>query len=62
MTESPQDPSGIDKPHDVLAAEEFAMPVGGEPYEDENSGPDLRTLVPLLLLAAIAAFLLVRRR
>ncbi len=38
------------------------MPVGGEPYEDEDSGPDLRTLVPLLLIAAIAAFLLVRRR
>ena len=38
------------------------MPAGGEPYEDEDSGPDLRTLVPLLLIAAIAAFLLVRRR
>ncbi|MEO7197661.1 MAG: hypothetical protein ABIZ50_04235 [Solirubrobacterales bacterium] len=23
----PQDPSGIDEPHDVLAAEEFAMPM-----------------------------------
>ena len=58
----PPDPNRFDPPHDVLAAEEFAMPVGGEPYEDEDSGPDLRTLVPLLLIAAIAAFLLVRRR
>jgi len=23
----PEDPSGIDEPHDILAAEEFAMPV-----------------------------------
>ena len=58
----PPDPNRFDPPHDVLAAEEFAMPVGGERYDDEDRGPDLRTLVPLLLIAAIAAFLLVRRR
>ena len=38
------------------------MPAGGEHYDDEDSGPDPRRLVPLLLIAAIAAFLLVRRR
>ena len=38
------------------------MPVGGERYHDEDGGPDLHRLVPLLLIAAIAAFLLVRRR
>ena len=26
MTDSPPDPSGTDEPHDVLAAEEFAIP------------------------------------
>jgi hypothetical protein len=57
----PPDPNRFDPPHDILAAEEFAMPAGGEHY-DADSGPDLRTLVPLLLLAAIAAFVLVRRR
>ena len=58
----PPDPNRFDPPHDILAAEEFAMPAGGEHPHDEDSGPDLRTLVPLLLIAAIAAFLLVRRR
>jgi hypothetical protein len=38
------------------------MPAGGEHYDDEDSGPDPRTLVPLLLFAAIAAFVLFRRR
>jgi MYXO-CTERM domain-containing protein len=57
----PPDPSGIHEPHDVLAAEEFAMPAGTEPH-DEGGGPDPRTLIPLVVLAAIAAFLLLRRR
>jgi hypothetical protein len=57
----PPDPSGISEPHDVLAAEEFAMPAGREPH-DEASRFDPRTLVPLLLLAALAVFLLLRRR
>jgi MYXO-CTERM domain-containing protein len=57
----PPDPTGISEPHDVLAAEEFAMPAGREPHE-EASRPDPRTLVPLLLLAALAAFVLLRRR
>ena len=58
----PPDPNRFDPPHDILAAEEFAMPVGGERYHDEDGGPDLHRLVPLLLIAAIAALLLVRRR
>jgi MYXO-CTERM domain-containing protein len=57
----PPDPSGISEPHDVLAAEEFAMPAGSEPH-GEATRPDPRTLVPLLLLAALAVFLLLRRR
>jgi MYXO-CTERM domain-containing protein len=57
----PPDPTGIQEPHDVLAAEEFAMPAGAEPH-DEGTRPDPRTLVPLVLLAALVAFLLLRRR
>ena len=30
MSGIPADPSGIDEPHDVLAAEEFAMPAPGD--------------------------------
>jgi len=58
----PPDPNRFDPPHDILAAEEFAMPVGGAPHAEPSSGPDLRRLVPLVLIAAIAAFLVVRRR
>jgi hypothetical protein len=58
----PPDPNRFDPPHDVLAAEEFAMPAGGEHHDDEDSGRSLRTLVPLLLIAAIAAFVVARRR
>jgi hypothetical protein len=57
----PPDPTGIQEPHDVLAAEEFAMPAGAEPH-DESTRPDPRTLIPLVLLAAIAAFVVLRRR
>jgi MYXO-CTERM domain-containing protein len=57
----PPDPSGIKEPHDVLAAEEFAMPAGTEPHADEG-GPDPRTLIPLVAIAAVLAFLLMRRR
>jgi hypothetical protein len=58
----PPDPTGIHEPHDVLAAEEFAMPAGAEPHEEGRGRPDPRTLIPLALIAAIAAFLLLRRR
>ena len=57
----PPDPTGIQQPHDVLAAEEFPMPAGAEPHE-EAGGPDPRTLIPIVLIAAIAAFVLLRRR
>ena len=55
----PHDP--IHEPHDVLAAEEFAMPAGAEAH-GEGSRPDPRTLIPLVLLAALVALLLLRRR
>jgi hypothetical protein len=58
----PPDPTGITEPHDVLAAEEFAMPAGGEARDERRSGPDPRTLVPLVLLTVLAALLVLRGR
>jgi hypothetical protein len=58
----PPDPNRFDPPHDILAAEEFAMPAGGEHHAVERDGADPRRLVVLLLIAAIAALVLVRRR
>ena len=58
----PPDPNRFDPPHDILAAEEFAMPAGGEHPTVERDGADPRRLVALLLIAAIAALVLVRRR
>jgi hypothetical protein len=58
----PPDPNRFDPPHDILAAEEFAMPAGGERYDEGRGGPDPRTLVPLLVIAALLALLAVRRR
>ena len=61
----PPNPSRFDPPHDILAAEEFAMPAvgehnghAGEPAE----GRSALALLPLLVLAAIAAFVVIRRR
>src|SRR6266513_5411301 len=34
----PADPSGIDEPHDVLAAEEFAMPTRDDRFPTDPSG------------------------
>ena len=59
----PGDPSGIDEPHDVLAAEEFGMPVPGATTDwkgDSTSSP-LPLLVALALGLALAVFLLRRR-
>ena len=57
----PPDPNRFDPPHDILAAEEFAIPAAGEHYESAN-GSKLRLLVPLLALAAVAAFVAARSR
>jgi len=58
----PPDPHRFEPPHDILAAEEFPMPAGGAPSAGESGGGPLRTLVPVLLCAALAALLLRRRR
>ncbi len=55
----PRDP--IQQPHDVLAAEEFAIPGGGAP-SGSSGGLDPRTLLPSLLLVAVIALLVRRRR
>jgi hypothetical protein len=60
----PEDPSGIAEPHDVLAAEEFAMPavaprVSGALARRAGS---TRWLAPLAAVAGFAAARLLRRR
>jgi hypothetical protein len=58
----PPDPNRFDPPHDILAAEEFAMPAGGESYANgDGEGRSALTLLPFLVLAAIAAFVVIRR-
>jgi hypothetical protein len=59
----PADPSGIQEPHDTLAAEEFAMPLPERPRSSvvKPAGGG-RPWLPLVLLAALIAFVLVRRR
>jgi hypothetical protein len=57
----PPDPHRFEPPHDILAAEEFPMPAGGAPSAADSDGSRIRLLVPVLLLAALAALLLGRR-
>jgi hypothetical protein len=53
-------PDPIHEPHDVLAAEEFPMPTGGGVGTD--SGIEPRSLVPGLLVFAVLALILLRKR
>ena len=59
----PADPLGTTTPHDVLAAEEFGMPVPGAStdWQGEEPSSRLRLLVPLALGFALAVILLRRR-
>lgn len=60
----PADPSGIDEPHDVLAAEEFAMPAPGDsegglfgassPAEAAYHPVAIAAMVALLVLLLVA--------
>jgi MYXO-CTERM domain-containing protein len=56
----PGDPAGIQEPHDVLAAEEFAMPAPGDVAPGDGVG--VRNLVPPILMVALVALLVLRRR
>jgi hypothetical protein len=61
----PPDPNRFDPPHDILAAEEFAMPAGGASYGhagEQGEGRSALALLPFVVLAAIAAFVVIRRR
>jgi hypothetical protein len=61
----PPDPHRFEPPHDILAAEEFAMPAGRDPSgatTAEGAARDRRVLIVPLLIAAVAAFVLLRRR
>jgi hypothetical protein len=63
ITGIPSDPSGIDEPHDVLAAEEFAMPAPGDsgglfgastPAEAASHPVAIAAMVALLVLLFVA--------
>ena len=58
----PDDPAGIQEPHDVLAAEEFAMPGAGVDHEASDGFVDPRSLIPGALLILLVLLLLRRRR
>ena len=51
----PGDPTGIREPHDVLAAEEFAMPAGADPHDDAGRPARTRARCCRSALAALAA-------
>ena len=57
----PGNADGIEEAHDVLAAEEFAMPTGGD-VEHDGGGFPPKAFVPLLLLALLAGLLIIRAR
>ena len=64
MSGIPADPSGIDEPHDVLAAEEFAMPAPGDrdggvfgaatPAEAASHPVAIAGMIALLVLLLVA--------
>ena len=58
----PSDPTGLREPHDVLAAEEFAMPAGAYPDAADGGGPGVRAFLPLALAALILLVVFRRRR
>ena len=63
--ELPEDPSGIVEPHDVLAAEEFAMPAGPGRVAPDGAGDRARRARPLVAVAGAVAgvmALVARRR
>jgi hypothetical protein len=58
----PADASGILEPHDTLAAEEFAFPLPDRPRTSVGRRSGGGRVWPLVLLAALIAFVLIRRR
>jgi hypothetical protein len=58
----PPEPGDTGEPHDVLAAEEFAMPAQPDAPEPHGGRLDARLAAPVALLVALAALALVLRR
>ena len=58
----PGDPTGIEEPHDILAAEDFAMPSGPDRLVHRLRHGDNRGPVLAFLAAALAGLLLAARR
>ena len=58
----PDDPTGIEEPHDVLAAEDFAMPSGPDRLVQKLRHGDNRGRVVAFLAAALAGLLIAARR
>ncbi|MFL5896677.1 MAG: hypothetical protein ACJ76Z_16380 [Thermoleophilaceae bacterium] len=50
----PSDPTGIAEPHDILAAEDYAMPAGPDRLAAQLRSGGARS--PLAIFAAAAAF------
>ena len=58
----PADPTGIEEPHDVLAAEEFAMPAPAPGSDAPSLARRAGSAWPLALALAVAALVLLRAR
>jgi hypothetical protein len=58
----PGDPTGIEEPHDILAAEDFAMPSGPDRLAQKLRHGGARGPGLAFAAAAFAALLLVARR
>ena len=57
----PDDPTGISEPHDILAAEEFAMPAGRPVSQGSSFARSARRKGPFLAAIALAVVMAVRR-
>jgi len=58
----PDDPSGIAEPHDILAAEEFAMPAGRGGGSTDSLARQARRKGPVVLGLGFAVVMALRRR
>jgi hypothetical protein len=58
----PSDPTGIDEPHDVLAAEDFAMPSGPDRLAAKLRHGSARGPLLAFMAAVLAGFLVAARR
>jgi hypothetical protein len=58
----PDDPTGIEEPHDILAAEEFAMPAFRTQAGKSRTGGTLTSRLRLIVAGLVLAALVLRRR